>query len=267
MSFTTSDIMSSSYSLGEMGNARISGNVSRKRVVLIFLRCVAREASCCCVSSVGNERFRRVSPSPHLESPSSSRRILLRIFHHHRHRFFVAFDIRALFHRKFVNVISENGSVRIRKRAALFQRRQSLRIHINNVHTADLVEHHAVFGHDHRIHHKPIPEPIWERNFIACRHGRNRSPRQQNSNETKSPYEFAQHRCPSTSQLEGNENTTRLFLRQFEMPKLPISDRPLWKGGASVYPERSEGPRRKLDLILRASAPEAVAVTRFPVFY
>src|ERR1700683_2199516 len=211
MSFTTSDIMSSSYSLGEMGNARISGNVSRKRVVLFFLRCVAREASWYGVGSVWNERFRRVSPSPHLESPSSSRRILLRIFHHHRHRLFVAFDIRALFHRKFVNVIGENGSVRIRKRAALFQRRQTLRIYVNNVHAADLVEHHAVFGHDHRIHHKPIPEPIWKRNFIACRH------RQQNSHQTKNPCEFPQHRCASRSQLARNENTTRHFLSQFEM--------------------------------------------------
>jgi len=69
--------------------------------------------------------------------------------------------------------------------AALFQRRQPLRIDINDVHAADLIKNRAVLRHDHRIHHEPIPLSSWKWNIIACCLRRTRSQQYQSSSKTR----------------------------------------------------------------------------------
>src|SRR5580698_7390642 len=135
--------------ISEFSLCNISGNVRGKYVVLGLLRCMADKTSLDGVGSVGDLWFRGVASEPYLESPSTGRWILLGVFHHHRHKFLGAFGSGAILHRQFVNVVRENGSVRIRKCIALFKSRQAFRIHVDNVQTIHAAENRAILGCAH----------------------------------------------------------------------------------------------------------------------
>ena len=47
-----------------------------------------------------------------------------------------------------MNIVREDGSVGVWNGAALFQGGQSLRIHVNKIHAANLLEERVVFGYD-----------------------------------------------------------------------------------------------------------------------
>ena len=95
--------------------------------------------------------LRGIASQPNLESPSTSRRVLLCIPHHHGHRFLGAFDSGIILHGELVNVVRENRSVRIRKWAAIFQSRQSFGIYMDNLHTVHVAENCAVLCGGHCV--------------------------------------------------------------------------------------------------------------------
>ena len=60
--------------------------------------------------------------------------------------FLGAFEKGAILHREFVNVVCEDGSVRIQKWAARFQGRQSPRIDVDVVRAGNMAKKRAVRG-------------------------------------------------------------------------------------------------------------------------